>query len=209
MVDDNGQPRNVAFNASLRKGRGIDELIGLCKGVISDGVANEAEAEFLLAWLDSNREVAEEWPANVIYERVGRMLSDGRLNQEEEGELVALLLEITGGNPGNFGAASLSTRLPLTDPPPAVIIPKRRFCLTGKFLYGSRDRCREEIVQRGGVVVDGVVRELDYLVIGVIGSRDWLHSTHGTKIQKAVDYRARGLPLHIIDERHFVTSLDL
>jgi NAD-dependent DNA ligase len=176
---------------------------------MSDGVANEAEAAFLLSWLEGNREISNEWPANVVYERVGRMLSDGHLDSEEEGELVGLLLQLTGGDPKNFGAQSLSTRLPLSDPLPPIVVPGRRFCLTGKFLHGTREKCKSEIVDRGGSVVDGVVRELDYLVIGVIGSRDWLHSTHGKKIQKAVDYRERGVPISIVDERHFVSSLQL
>lgn len=207
MQDDHGQPLVSAFNKALRQGRGVDELIGLCKGIISDGVANEAEAQFLLSWLMANREIANEWPANVVYDRVARMLDDGRLSDDEEGELVGLLLQLTGGNPANFGAQSLATRLPLNDPPPTIEIPGRRFCLTGKFLHGTRSQCSAELIQRGGMVIPGVVKDLDYLVIGVVGSRDWMHSTHGTKIQKAVEYRDRGIAVQIVDEQNLVRSL--
>jgi len=57
------------------------------------------------------------------------------------------------------------------------------------------------------MVIPGVVRDLDYLVIGVVGSRDWMHSTHGTKIQKAVEYRDRGIAVQIVDEQNLVRSL--
>jgi hypothetical protein len=40
-------------------------------------------------------------------------------------------------------------------------------------------------------------------VIGEIGSRDWIHSTHGRKIEKAMDYNGRGCRIAIVGEQHW------
>jgi hypothetical protein len=57
-LDPNGQPLNRYFNHSRLNDRKVDELIGLCKGLIADGVVNQAEAEFIQSWLRNNKEVS-------------------------------------------------------------------------------------------------------------------------------------------------------
>ena len=61
----------------------IDELIGVCRGVIADGVVDESEAIFIGQWIEQHREVADRWPANIVYARVTEMLKDGILSAEE------------------------------------------------------------------------------------------------------------------------------
>src|SRR5262245_7757035 len=187
MKDRDGQPTNKALNRGLRSGRETDELLGLCKGMLADGLINQPEAEFLGQWLRFNRETAEQWPANVLSQRIAHMLRDGRLDKHEGVELLDLLIEVTGGDASRLSAQSLSTGLPISNPVPNVVIPGKRLCLTGKFVFGSRDACKAEIEVRGGSCVDSITTELDYLVIGVIGSRDWIHSSFGRKIEKAVE----------------------
>lgn len=208
MKDKDGQP-NAAIRAGARHDREMDELIGLCKGVVADGLVNQAEAEFLGQWLRMNKETADEWPANVLLPRIRSMLIDGRLTTDEEGELLSLLLKVSGGDAAKLGAHSLSTGLPTNNPPPIVDFSGRSFCFTGKFLLGTRAQCHEEVVRRSGIAAETITTRLSYLVIGVIGSRDWLHSTFGTKIQKAVDYRDAGHPLAIISEEHFCRALSI
>src|SRR5881394_940824 len=69
-LDEHGQPTVSAYCARMVTDRQIDELIGLCKGVIADGVLNQQEAEFLRDWLKSNRAAAKRWPGDVIYDRI-------------------------------------------------------------------------------------------------------------------------------------------
>lgn len=207
MKDSNGQPANKSFNRRLRTGREIDELLGLCKGVLADGRVNQPEAQFLAQWLSLNRETSHNWPANVLFERVHSMLVDGQFDANEERELLDLLIDVTGGDASRLNAHSLSTGLPISVPTPDVVIPGKRFCLTGKFLFGPRLRCEAEIEKRQGFVVDGITVDLDFLVIGVVGSRDWVHTSFGRKIEKAVDYRDKGHPLVIVGEEHFVSAI--
>lgn len=195
---------STRFNASRVAERTVDELIGLCRGVLADGVVAESEAEYLLAWLEANRAAADSWPGNVLYERVAAALADGRLDPEEEAELLDTLNEATGlGIPLPEQAASYSTALPLCSPPPEVVFPGRSFVLTGKFVHGSRRECQTVIEELGGLIKSKPTRDVDYLVVGAIGSRDWIHSTHGRKIEEAVKLRDAGTGIRIIGEEHW------
>jgi len=206
--DDNGQPQISHFRSYAVQARQVDELIGLIKGVLADGVLYQEEVVFLLKWLETNEQVREEWPANVLYPRIHAALLDGHVDEQEEQELMSLLLATIGGNSGpSRGYASDSTSLPLSSPEPEIVFEGSVFCFTGAFNSGTRAWCVEQVESRGGLFKATISKKLDYLVIGDVGSRDWLHSTHGTKIKQAVDYRNKGAALHIISEQHWYKAL--
>jgi hypothetical protein len=46
-------------------------------------------------------------------------------------------------------------------------------------------------------------------VIGSIGSRDWIHSTHGRKIETAVAMRERGHSIALVGEEHWYATVSL
>jgi len=45
------------------------------------------------------------------------------------------------------------------------------------------------------------------LVIADLGSRDWIHTSYGRKIERAVEYRQAGVPLVITDEAYWASHL--
>lgn len=204
-LDAHGQPINQRYRGQAVQGRQIDELIGIVKGVLADGVVCQQEVEYLLRWLEANRGAASEWPASVLYPRLATAMADGHLDVDEEADIMAILLQTVGGPgvPRPADGAANSTSLPLNDPPPAVQVFEHTFCFTGKFASGTRSWCESVVTERGGAALSGITKKLNFLVIGEIGSRDWLHSTHGLKIKKAVDYRDSGVPLHIISEQYW------
>jgi NAD-dependent DNA ligase len=184
----------------------IDELIGICRGIIADGVIEESEAIFLGQWIEGHREIADRWPVNVIYARVTEMLKDGLLSVEEQKELLETLRDLTGeGSP--FQDEDRATSLPLTRPEPTVSFPGNTFCLTGRFAFGSNLDCEETIIEIGGSVVDGPTLETDYLVIGEFCSPDWAHTTFGRSIERAVELQAQGNGIKIISEQHWVDAM--
>ena len=210
--DEDGQPVVSQYRNQAVQGRQIDELIGLVKGVLADGTICQQEVEFLLRWLESNRSVIDVWPANVLYRRIDSALADGHMDADEEAEIMALLLDAVGGKQSASShkeTANRSTSLPLCKPAPAVSLVGSTFCFTGKFVSGTRAWCEGQIQARGGLILPNITKKLNFLVIGNLGSRDWLHSTHGLKIKKAVEYRDNGLPLHIISEQYWHESLGL
>lgn len=185
----------------------IDELIGISRGVIADGVVDEEEAIFIAQWIESHREIADRWPVNVLCVRLAEMLKDGVLSDLQQEELLETLRELTGER-SLFQESNRSTSLPLDKPAPAVEFQDRKFCLTGRFVFGPIIECEETIAELGGEIVQAPGRDTDYLVIGEIGSPDWVHATFGRSIERAVELREQGNPIRIISEEHWVDQLD-
>ncbi len=207
-MDEHGQPLNRMYRARAVQERQVDELIGLVKGVLADGAICQGEVQYLLKWIESNRTAADQWPANVLYPRIATALADGHMDEEEEREIMSLLISTVGNRSlPKDGEASHSTALPLCHPTPTIRYAAQTFCFTGKFNSGTRDWCGRQVHDRGGFAASGITKKLNYLVIGEIGSRDWLHSTHGLKIKKALEYRDAGQPLHIVSEQHWYGSI--
>lgn len=197
-----GEELAVFFRASAVKARSMDELIGICRGVVADGTINQREAEYLLNWLDCNACVAEEFPASVLYPRLMEMLIDGHLDDAESKELLAMLQSMTGEQ-GQCGSTTLSTGIVFDAPLPGLSFAGQAFCLTGNFAFGRRADVAERTMLLGGEVIKSVVKRGCVLVVGCMGSETWLHSTHGRKILKAVEDREAGAPICIVPEEHW------
>ncbi len=184
----------------------IDELIGISRGVIADGMVDEKEAIFIGQWIENHREIADRWPVNVLYARVTEMLKDGILQADEQQELLATLRDLTGES-SLYQEPNKSTSLPLDKPAPAVEFPGKTFSLTGRFVFGSSLDCEETISEMGGELVQTPGKETDYLVIGELSSPDWVHTTFGRSIERAVELRDQGNAIKIISEEHWVNAL--
>ena len=195
-----------ARTANRIQDRLIDELIGICRGVIADDRVDENEAIYLGRWIENHRDLAERWPVNVLYARLTEMLKDGVLSRDEEADLLATLKDITGD--GNvIDGEGRSTRLPLDKPLPEVAFKGKTFCLTGRFVFGSNLECEETIFELGGSVVDEPDKETDYLVIGELSNPEWSHTTFGKNIEQAIELRDSGASIAIISEEHWVDSM--
>lgn len=205
-INDDGQPVNRRFNWRRIEDRQIDELIGMCKMAIGDGHVDISEAKALLKWLEQNRESADRWPSNVLYSRISEILSDGVIDLKEQGELIDLLAQVTG-QPIEKTLAQMSSTLPLCNPFPQVSFEDKSFCFTGKFFFGPRKKCEAAILERGGSLSGSPSGKTNFLIIGVLGSSDWIHSTHGRKIEAAVELRQEGKGIHIISEEYWTKNL--
>lgn len=189
--------------------RGMDEFIGICKGIIFDGVVVYEEARNLLIWLENNREVANKWPANELHAKLSVMLDGGALNSEDEGLLLAFLSGVTGKPEVMMEGDNASMTLPLCSPAPEVFFEGAVFVISGNLKLGSRKEVVNLIESLGGeVVLKNVRMDTNFLVIGDIGSKAWLHSTHGKKIERAVELRdEKNTGINIISEEHFAKHL--
>ena len=192
------------YNADANCKKAINELIGLAKGLLADKILQTTEVDFLIKWLEANSHISDIWPANVLFDRVDRALEDGFVDDEERQELFDILQKISGLEQLK---ENRSSGLPLDDPQPKIKFSEHLFCVTGKFAYGPRAEVEKLIIERGGNLASNVTKNLDYLVIGVFSSRDWISSSHGRKIEKAVEYRDSGTGLKIISEDHFINSV--
>lgn len=204
-IKDPEDPRILKIHAKRLINRDIDQLLGICELSLQDGTVDQGEAEAIMAWLGNHKACLDTWPANVIFDRLRMMLSDGVLDQDEQRDLLGLILRIAA--PRNDCLKIVPAALPVNVPQPRIVIPERRFCFTGVFDFGSRDECIAAVEARGGRALKDVTKKLHYLVVGNIGSEAWKHASFGNKISKAVEYRESGVPLAIVSETHWSSSL--
>lgn len=93
-MDLAGQRSN--FNAGMRKDRAVDQLIGICSGIVADGEINPAEVAFLRVWLSEHQEACRVFPGDLISRRLEMILADGVVTPEERQDLLELLQQIAG-----------------------------------------------------------------------------------------------------------------
>lgn len=202
---DPEDPALLAIHAKRLAQRDLDQLLGVCEYALQDGTLEQHEAESLLTWLRTHPGCLDNWPASVLYDRLVAALADGVMDPQEQSDLLGLLLRIVPARAES--GLVVPAALPLSDPLPPVVIPARTFCFTGVFEFGPRAACQQAVIERGGAALNGITRKLHYLVIGSIGSEVWRHSSFGTKIIKAVEYRDAGVPLAIVSEPHWRAAL--
>lgn len=218
--DDDGQTTDEVEASAIRESlihvyrrgavadRKIDELIGIVKGVLADGVVTQGEVLFVLRWMENNRHAANLWPAKALYPRLAEVFAKGSMNLQDERALLELLMNTVGGTAApDQVVTTKSTRLPFDEKPGQVTFDGRAFCFTGVFHSGTRDWCHSQVTHRGGRGAGTITKKLDYLVIGDVGNDNWTHSTHGRKIEKAIAYNAAGCRIAIVSEEHWYAHL--
>lgn len=194
----------MRFNRKNIDDRRIDTLVGLSKGIVADGVVNQAEAEFLLTWLIQNEGTSHPIILNLLG-RLAEMLEDGNLDAAEAAELLHIL-RCFCGPASEIGELAKPSKLPITQPAPRILFEGSLFLLTGTFAFGSRNACHAAIEQLGGRVSTSVTQSLDYLVLGSYVTDSWAHETFGRKIEKALEYRDAGHPIVIVTEEHWAVE---
>lgn len=199
----------ASFTLERRTDRVVNELVGLCRGVLADGHVNEQEAWFIKDWIERNGAFVGRYPFSVIYARLESILRDGRIDTDESADLHDTLVRFVGGEACDLEAetASLASSLPLDQPSPAVEHAGRVFVVTGTFTHGARSIVADSIQSRGGVLANAPSKQTHFLVIGELGSRDWISSNAGRKIQKAIELREQGAQLKIVSEAHWARHL--
>lgn len=86
-------PQSPKNKQTATGNRSIQELVGVCHGLIADGKITTAEVMFLSKWLEDAGVIAE-WPATEIAETIERITEDGRVTKEEKSELLNLLQRV-------------------------------------------------------------------------------------------------------------------
>jgi hypothetical protein len=205
-TDVHGQPvrlfkKIAANNAS----KAIDQLSGICAGILADGKVSAKEVEFFAQWVAKFAPLEPTWPFTDILSRIERIFADGYCDDAEREELKSVMETLCGYTCDSDPSKTYATSLPLDSPMPVPVILKDRvFNITGRFAFGTRQKVMEAIEQGGGIPSDSSpTRQSHYLVIGLFASRDWAHTNYGRKIERAVELRESGSRLAIISEEHW------
>ncbi|MCC2610402.1 BRCT domain-containing protein [Neorhizobium petrolearium] len=195
----------IRFENDRISSRQIDELIGLARGLVADGMLNQQEVEFLQKWLVANGAVWDQPVISTLYKRVTEILADGVVDQIEISELLDTLDRFANRN-FELGETLKATSLPLSSPAPDLTFAGKTYCFTGTFNFGQRKHCETVMIERGAMV-GGLSKKTDVLVIGVYATDSWKHSAFGNKILQACELRDKGHPIVIVSEEHWVRHL--
>ena len=169
------------------------------------GILNQSEVEYLQKWLVAHREVHQSPMAANLLLRVNSMLADNVLDREEALELFDTLQQFSGADI-ELGESLKATTLPLDEPLPSVLFDSRNYCFTGTFAFGPRHECEAAVVELGGAC-GSLTKNTNYLVIGIYATDSWAHSSYGRKIERALELKQDGVPIHIIGEQHWRAHL--
>lgn len=197
------------FHAGRIDRRAADMLVGLAAGIVADGVVTSQEASFLRDWMNTHMAELNDPVINTLYRRIHAMLQDHVLDADEAADLLDTLRSfagLTNAQPAP-GAYAAPASLPLDTPPPELIPSGRTFVFTGIMAFGPRKDCEAVVIERGGLTASSITKKIHYLVIGSIGNEQWLQTTYGRKIMRAVELRDGGSPIAIISEDHWQSAL--
>lgn len=184
------------FNAEAM----INQLLGFLQGITSDDSLHDKEILKLKDLLEQNEDVISRWPGDIIYRRLESILEDGVIDDEERSDLLTMLKGICGQQFTDTGDAECASTDFFANDVTITCVQDKTICFTGKFMAGTRKTLEDKAKQHGAIIKKGVVKELDYLVIGSMASRDWKFTSHGRKIEAAITNQRLGVPSKIIKE---------
>lgn len=204
MVDRPDDKFLARVGAPRLSARQIDELTGFVRGIIADEVVSAAEVTALKSWLAVNHGITYEPVLADLAARIDEVLHDGQVDADECRDLLDLLKGLCGTSaPGEL---MKSTSLPLCKPPPVLAFDGRRYCFTGTFNFGRRKACEQAVLGLGGQCGE-LTKKTEFLVVGVYATESWKHSSYGTKIMRAAEWRADGTAISIVGEEHWAAEL--
>ena len=189
----NGYGRIIGAQVNAMR-HSLGSLVGLAQGMLCDGELSDKEIDALKRWCSENQQLCYSWPGDVIYDKVTEVLKDGIVTEEERAQLIEVLRGLAAAPEDDLMGAARVTELAYDDVQ-SIEFMERRFCFTGEFMHGARPSCEGCVRDRGGLISKGITKELNYLVIGSLGSIEWKHGSFGTKVEKAMLTNPRKFPL--------------
>lgn len=187
----------------------VNQFVGFLKGISADGVINETEFDKLKQYVsNAPLNIQRVFPFNIVYDRINMILSDQIVDAAELEELNNLVSDIVGTHFTEDGDA-IGGATSLFNAPISENLNGKNICFTGKFVSGSRKQIEAKAIEMGAIPQSSVTNTTDYVVIGTLVSRDWIHETSGRKIEKAMSLQKKGLPIHITSEQvwnEFITA---
>lgn len=184
-------------------------LMGICSGLIADGLLSDVEIAFLRTWLTEHAEATSVWPGDMIAARIEAIMADGIITDDERTSLIELLQGLSGNEFAETGSASLAgPGVPYDDIRFTEIdFDGYSFCFTGIFFFGTRAACEKALGALGGIPSSSVTGKLDFLVVGSGCNEQWANTTYGRKIEAAIERKVHNGKPSIISEKVWVEAM--
>lgn len=182
----------------------INELLGLIDGIACDDKVQLSEFTFLDDWLQKHNQIVNSWPANIIAKRIEEIKEDGVVSEEEREHFLETLKKITGTRFSEDGSADGNASEVWMDHIDDFTHENTAICFTGKFLSGTRGACEDLARLQGAIIKKAVSGAIDVLVVGSTASKDWRFTSHGRKIERAMELKKEGHNIIILSENAWV-----
>lgn len=170
----------------------LEELQLMVKILIINGI-NSDQMKSIQRWIDSHPKQQKNYFCQSVLKSVNKYLSEGELNDRQTEEIKDELIRAI--NPVDY----YNVTTPLTS------IDGKHICITGDFEYGSADEMYQLIENADGINDKGFKKtETEVLVIGALGSPDWLLDYYGGKMVKALETLDKGRSVEIRKEEDFI-----
>ena len=191
----------------------IRQLEGIFRGVLADGALTDDEVHAIEAWIREHNHLEGHFLFDGISTLVADVLEDGIITETERTSLVKFMLDFTSNIGGEARAQFQSdTSNGVTHAVysrPDIRFDAQVFCLSGDFeCFESKKEVENRISALGGAASKGITKKVAYLVVGGAGSADWKFGKYGRKVEKALDYRAKGVHIDVIEEAWLVSQLE-
>ena len=164
----------------------LREIIKTMEGFASAGQITFEEASTLLSLMLSDDELANDQALSSVFSTLQESVMDGFIEAIESKRIVGDISRIIDP------AASSNCR--------TVAFHGKKFVLTGSFEHGTKDAIKDFIESKGGEVIKSVTKQCDYVVVGGCGSEAYSLGRYGSKVKKAMEWQAKGVPIEIITE---------
>ena len=173
----------------------LQELQGLLKGIIADGEITEGEFSALKAWMEKHRDLQGNYPFDRVFLALDKVLEDGVVTSGELDELQVLFSGFV--DPVKCRGCRDEIKS----------VHGKHIVVTGDFEYGGRKEVCALIERAGGIIDNSVKRATEYVVVGAKGSEYWKTGNYGSKIQKAMELKDKGVPIEIVEESVFIPAV--
>lgn len=191
----------------------LQTLMGLCHGILADGVIQEQEVFGLHEWLKDHEHLSSYWPYDELRSLVLSIVEDNKVDEDEKSILKAYFNEFV--NLSNSDTASKikeessSVQISaLCTSDPHVDFKDKTFCITGILSIMSRKELLNRIASLGGIPTNSITKKTDYLIVGDNGNQAWAFACYGRKVEKAMNLRKDGHTITLIHEFDFNDLLE-
>lgn len=188
--------------------RAAQVLTGIVTGIVADGHLHDMEIQLLSAWLSENSMVTDVWPGSAIARLVNEVMADGVITPAEREHLLLQLQQLVGTDFSETGSVTAGTDALPYDQDCVVSLRDAGVCLTGEFLYGTRAACERLTEKVGGVPLAGVSKKAAFLVVGTHVSPQWVNTSYGRKIMRAMELREQGHSIFIVPEKRWLSACE-
>jgi hypothetical protein len=185
----------------------MQRLQGILGGIAADGKITVEELENLNEWLYAHEHLKTCWPYDELEALIIAVLKDGVIDDDEHKALMAFFREFTDrpghkavALPANNGDSLIGGVCAVC---PEIQFLKQNFCFTGRSTRMTRDELAQQVADFGGLFSRGLTQTVNYLIVGADGNPCWAYACYGRKVEQAMSFRKKGLPLVIVHENDY------